>query len=147
MGMQYAMDKGGGSAHLGLCVFIVYICYMCGRLCNHAPLPHLAWVMEVGVWVVGCLPVWIYCIHLYYTLSTGVNPGLCLSEGMRMWGNGFQAWGIKCPETFLFRKLHAGFSPHFLCSAPTWQFFHHECLFFFRFASRRINYSLRVLFW
>lgn len=71
MGMQYAMDKGGGSAHLGLCVFIVYICYMCGRLCNHAPLPHLAWVMEVGVCVVGWWGVCLseFTAYIYTTPS------------------------------------------------------------------------------
>lgn len=116
-----------------VCFYCVYLLHVWAVVQPCTPPP---FGVSNGGWgvcggVVGCLPVWIYCIHLYYTLSTGVNPGLCLSEGMRMWGNGFQAWGIKCPETFLFRKLHAGFSPHFLCSAPTWQFFHHECLFFF----------------
>lgn len=58
--------------------------------------------MSDGGWGGVCLSGCIYCIHLYYTLSTGANSGLCLSvhRGMGMSGNGFQAWGIKWPGTF-----------------------------------------------
>lgn len=80
--MGLILDRHGRIVSvLGTVCFIVYICYMHGRLCNRAPLPQFAWEgawVSDGGWGVclcgvgwGCLTGWIYCIHLYYTLSTG----------------------------------------------------------------------------